>query len=83
MIVVADTAPINYLILIEEIEILTKMYGTVVIPRGVREGTVAPFSAGSGSQVDRRITSWLQVRSPAHAPDPAPMAGGKRILPSG
>ena len=37
MIVVADTSPINYLILIGEIEILTKMYGRVVIPNAVRE----------------------------------------------
>jgi len=37
MIVVADTSPINYLILIEEIDILTKMYGRVVIPRAVRD----------------------------------------------
>jgi hypothetical protein len=32
MIVVAGTSPINYLILIEEIDILTQMYGTVAIP---------------------------------------------------
>ena len=37
MIVVADTSPINYLILIEEIDILTKMYGRVVIPHTVYE----------------------------------------------
>ena len=37
MIVVADTSPINYLVLIEEIDVLTKMYGTVVIPRMVCE----------------------------------------------
>jgi predicted nucleic acid-binding protein len=36
MIVVADTSPINYLILIGEIEILAKMYGTVVVLRAVR-----------------------------------------------
>jgi predicted nucleic acid-binding protein len=37
MIVVADTSPINYLILIEEIDILTKMYGTVAMPPAVRD----------------------------------------------
>jgi predicted nucleic acid-binding protein len=35
MIVVADTSPINYLLLIQEIDILPKMYGKVVIPRAV------------------------------------------------
>jgi predicted nucleic acid-binding protein len=37
MIVVADTSPINYLVLIEEIGVLPKMYGHVVIPHTVRE----------------------------------------------
>jgi predicted nucleic acid-binding protein len=42
MIVVADTSPINYLILIGEIEILTEMYGRVVIPHAVREELLRP-----------------------------------------
>jgi len=37
MIVVADTSPINYLLLIKEIDILPKMYGKVVILRAVHE----------------------------------------------
>ena len=37
MIVVADTTPINYLILIEEIDVLARLYGRVVIPHVVRE----------------------------------------------
>jgi predicted nucleic acid-binding protein len=37
MIVVADTSPINYLILIEEINILTRLYGKVVVPPTVRD----------------------------------------------
>jgi predicted nucleic acid-binding protein len=37
MIVVADTTPINYLILIEEIDVLPKLYGRVMIPRAVNE----------------------------------------------
>ena len=37
MIVVADTSPINYLVLIKEIEILPRLYGKVVIPQTVRD----------------------------------------------
>ena len=33
MIVVADTSPINYLVLIKEIEILPRLYGKVVTPK--------------------------------------------------
>jgi predicted nucleic acid-binding protein len=32
MIVIADTSPINYLVLIEQIEVLPKLYGRVLIP---------------------------------------------------
>jgi predicted nucleic acid-binding protein len=35
MIVIADTAPVNYLILIEAIELLPKLYGEVLIPQAV------------------------------------------------
>ncbi len=37
MIVIADTGPINYLILIREIEILPALYQRVTIPPPVRE----------------------------------------------
>ncbi len=40
MIVVADISPINYLILIQEVDILPKTYGRVVIPQTVREELV-------------------------------------------
>jgi predicted nucleic acid-binding protein len=35
MIVVADTTPINYLILIGQIDVLSALYGRVVIPSAV------------------------------------------------
>jgi predicted nucleic acid-binding protein len=33
MIVVADTSPLNYLVLLEHIEILAKIYAEVVVPQ--------------------------------------------------
>jgi predicted nucleic acid-binding protein len=69
MIVVADTSPINYLLLIEEINILAKMYGTVVIPQMVREELLR----SSAPQIVRawisEAPSWLEVRTPAQEPD--------------
>jgi predicted nucleic acid-binding protein len=35
MIVVADTSPINYLVLIGQIEILPHLYGRILIPSSV------------------------------------------------
>lgn len=44
MIIITDTSPINYLVLIREIELLPKLFGKVVIPQAVldelkQEGT--------------------------------------------
>jgi predicted nucleic acid-binding protein len=71
MIVVADTSPINYLVLIEEIDILPKMYGRVVIPHTVREELLR----ASAPQLVRAWVDhapvWLEVRSPFGVPDSA------------
>jgi predicted nucleic acid-binding protein len=67
MIVVADTSPINYLILIEEIDILTKMYGSVVIPHAVREELVRPSAPEPVRKWTRSSRhAWLEVRTPVN-----------------
>jgi hypothetical protein len=42
MIVVADTSPINYLILIDQIHVLQALFGQVVIPGAVHAELLAP-----------------------------------------
>jgi predicted nucleic acid-binding protein len=69
MIVVADTSPINYLILIKEIEILARMYGSVVIPRAVREELLRPSAPEVVRTWIGELPTWLEVRSPVNAPD--------------
>lgn len=69
MIVVADTSPINYLILIQEIDILPKMYGTVVIPQTVREELVRPSAPQLVRSWIDHVPIWLEVRSPLAVPD--------------
>jgi len=44
MIIVADTSPINYLVLIKEIEVLPRLYGKIVIPEAVREELLRPVA---------------------------------------
>ncbi len=44
MIVVADTSPLNYLVRIELVEVLRKLYGSVVIPPEVRDELLAKDS---------------------------------------
>lgn len=69
MIVVADTSPINYLVLIEEIDILAKMYRRVVIPHGVLEERLRPSAPLLVRNWIHQIPAWLEVCSPVNAPD--------------
>ncbi|MGD0842311.1 MAG: hypothetical protein ABSA32_14240 [Candidatus Acidiferrales bacterium] len=69
MIVVADTSPLNYLILIEEIDILAKMYGTVVIPRAVREELLRRSAPEAVRKWTGQLPAWVEVHIPRNAPD--------------
>ncbi|WP_431732015.1 hypothetical protein [Adonisia turfae] len=42
MIVVSDTSPINYLLLIDQIELLPRLFGQLVIPEAVRDEMLVP-----------------------------------------
>ena len=69
MIVVADTSPINYLVLIDEINVLAKMYGTVVIPDLVRKELLHPSTPATVTLWLRNAPAWLEVRTPTSSPD--------------
>jgi predicted nucleic acid-binding protein len=68
MIVVADTSPINYLILIEEIEVLAKLYSRVAIPPAVRDELLHPRTPQSVKTWIEQPPIWLEVRSPSVEP---------------
>ena len=63
MIVIADTSPINYLILIGEIDILPLLYGRIIIPNTV----LHELGAGSAPTLVKNwlLTppEWLEIRS--------------------
>ena len=52
MIVVADSAPLHYLILIEQVTLLRVLYGTVLIPEEVQTELTAPAAPAP-------VRSWL------------------------
>ena len=64
MIVLSDTSPINYLILIGQIDILPAIFGRVVIPAAV----LSELEHAQTPQVVRdwigKLPTWLQVQSP-------------------
>ena len=55
--VVADTSSVNYAILIDEIEVLHQLYGTISIPPAVR-------SELSNSRAPEKVRNWI-ANSPA------------------
>jgi predicted nucleic acid-binding protein len=65
MVVVSDTSPVNYLVLVGQVEVLPALFGEVVIPRKVEEELTA---VGSPAVVRRLVgsdPSWLLVRDVA------------------
>ncbi len=70
MIVIADTGPINYLILIGEIQVLPELYQRVTIPRSVCEELCRPGAPEPVRTWSAQPPSWLEVRTPTGSPDP-------------
>ena len=64
MIVVADTGPLNYLILIGHIDILEALYGEVVIPPAVRDEMLDRSAPGAVRSWINNPPRWLEVRTP-------------------
>ena len=52
MIIVSDTSPINYLVLIGEIEVLQKLAGQVIIPQAVYRELQDPHTP-------QQVKDWL------------------------
>jgi predicted nucleic acid-binding protein len=52
MIVISDTSPLNYLVLIDEIELLPKLFGTVIIPQSV-------LSELRRTEAPNKVKIWL------------------------
>lgn len=70
MTVIADTGPINYLILIQEIQILPALYGRIVVPASVCEELKHPRAPDAVRSWMSQSPAWFEVRTPARLPDP-------------
>jgi len=70
MIVVADTSPLRYLVLIERHHLLPALYGRVFIPPAVAEEL---DHEGAPAVVHTWLAgrpSWLEIRQPSHTLEP-------------
>ncbi len=70
-VIVSDTTPLNYLVLIEAVDILPRLYGRVLIPPAVREELNQPSTPQAVRAWLARPPSWLAVVNPTLSPDPA------------
>ena len=70
MIVIADTTPLNYLILIGHADVLPALYGRVLIPEAVAQEL---HGSGTPDVVKAQISSppaWLEIRQVKRSIDP-------------
>lgn len=63
MIIVADTSPLNYLVLIGEIELLPRLFGQVIIPHAVLAELHTPGAPEVVREWANSAPSWLETRT--------------------
>src|SRR6266849_10066782 len=64
MVVVADTSPINYLVLIDQIEILPRLYNRILIPPAVLRELKHPVAPKPVRDWSVHPPGWLEVLIP-------------------
>ena len=78
MIVVADTTPVNYLILIDRIDLLERLYGRVILPQAVREEMRRVSTPEKVRKWVDNLPSWVQVHTQAAPQMPLNLGPGER-----
>lgn len=82
-VVVADTSPINYLVLIDCIDILRQLYACVVIPEEVLNELTADGTPSQVSAWIRTRPKWVEVRPAADASRMPLQSGEADLLDAG
>ncbi len=80
MIVISNSSPINYLVLIEEVGILPALYGHVIIPQAVFDELQHTDTPAAVREWAATRPRWLEVREPSIplAPAPKTLHAGER-----
>lgn len=60
-VVVADTTPLNYLIVVHQAQILASLFGEVMIPEAVLEELRHPKAPVAVSRWLRELPAWLRI----------------------
>jgi predicted nucleic acid-binding protein len=61
-VVVTDTSPINYLVQIGQVELLAKLFGTVIVPQAVLEELQRPQAPAKVSHWAADLPDWVDIR---------------------
>jgi predicted nucleic acid-binding protein len=77
MLVIADTTPLNYLILIDAIEFLPRLYRQVILPRGAWQELQHTATPPAVVHWARTLPNWIEVRDAPASTDPSLEALGK------
>jgi predicted nucleic acid-binding protein len=67
MVVVADTSPINYLVLIKQIDLLPRLYKRILIPPAVLAELKHPLAPTLVREWACDTPKWTEVLSPKHS----------------
>jgi predicted nucleic acid-binding protein len=70
MLVVTDTTPINYLILIGHVDVLPVLFGGVVVPQAVADELLHPHTPEPVRQWIATPPAWCVIESPRGPLDP-------------
>lgn len=62
MVVVADSSPLNYLTLIGSVDVLYRLYGTVIVPQQVIAELIDPAAPDEVRRWVSRLPDWIDVR---------------------
>ena len=84
MIVIADTSPLNYLILIDAVNILPSLYGKVYVAPACARELATPEAPEQVRLWYKNRPKWLVITAPHDASDhdwmPAPPCSTKGLL---
>ena len=75
MIVVADSGPLRYLILIEQIKVLPLLYGSIVLPTGVMHELTHTATPDVVRMWMEELPEWVTIKSPRKPTDCSALLG--------
>jgi predicted nucleic acid-binding protein len=70
-VVIADTSPLNYLVLIDSVDILHRLYGTIVVPEEVLSELLDPGTPAKVMQWIHNCPEWLSIHAASNTRDAA------------